>query len=63
MSGLTGYATVGYAVFPCRAHDKKPATENGLKDASTDPTVIDRWQLEHLVANETILPSEGVRHE
>ena len=31
------------AVFPCRARDKRPATERGLKDATTDKDVIRRW--------------------
>jgi hypothetical protein len=33
-------ATLGYAVFPCRANDKRPATANGLLDASADPGVV-----------------------
>jgi hypothetical protein len=34
----------GYAVFPCR-NDKRPATEHGFRDASTDPAKIFRlWQ-------------------
>ena len=31
------------AVFPCRARDKRPATERGLKDATTDKDVIRAW--------------------
>lgn len=33
-------ANMGYAVFPCRANDKRPATLNGLLDASADPDVV-----------------------
>lgn len=33
----------GLRVFPCRPHDKRPATSHGLKDATVDPEVIDRW--------------------
>jgi hypothetical protein len=33
----------GLWVFPCRPHDKRPATVHGLKDATTDPEVIERW--------------------
>ena len=33
----------GFHVFPCRPRDKRPATANGLKDATTDPTVIEAW--------------------
>jgi hypothetical protein len=33
----------GLPVFPCRVKDKRPATVNGLKDATTDSDVIQRW--------------------
>ena len=33
----------GLAVFPCRPRDKRPATANGLKDATTDPSAIRQW--------------------
>jgi hypothetical protein len=33
----------GFWVFPCRPHDKRPATAHGLKDATTDPAVIESW--------------------
>ena len=33
----------GFHVFPCRPRDKRPATANGLKDATTDPDVIQAW--------------------
>jgi bifunctional DNA primase/polymerase-like protein len=32
----------GIPVFPCRA-DKRPYTERGFKDASTDPALIQEW--------------------
>ena len=31
------------AVFPCRPQDKRPATANGLKDATTDLDIIRQW--------------------
>jgi Bifunctional DNA primase/polymerase, N-terminal/Primase C terminal 1 (PriCT-1) len=31
------------AVFPCRPQDKRPATANGLKDATTDVNIIRQW--------------------
>lgn len=31
------------AVFPCRPRDKRPATANGLKDATIDPNLIRQW--------------------
>jgi hypothetical protein len=36
-------ARKGIAVFPCRPREKRPATENGLKDATTDRPTIERW--------------------
>jgi hypothetical protein len=36
------YAAAAMAVFPCRA-DKKPLTEHGVKDATTDPDQIRAW--------------------
>jgi hypothetical protein len=39
-------AAIGMAVFPCRCRDKRPATVNGLKDATTDPEQITAWWTE-----------------
>ncbi len=36
-------ARKGVRVFPCMARDKRPATPNGLKDATTDLAIIGRW--------------------
>ena len=33
----------GCAVFPCRPDNKAPFTQNGFKNASTDPDVISEW--------------------
>src|SRR5262245_40300846 len=33
----------GLAVFPCRPRDKRPATDNGLNDATTDQEAITAW--------------------
>jgi hypothetical protein len=33
----------GLHVFPCKPRDKRPATVNGLKDATTDLAVVERW--------------------
>jgi Bifunctional DNA primase/polymerase, N-terminal/Primase C terminal 1 (PriCT-1) len=38
-----GYAKRRLHVFPCRVKDKRPATANGVKDATTDLEVIERW--------------------
>jgi hypothetical protein len=37
------YARRGLAVFPCRPREKRPATEHGCNDASTDADVIQEW--------------------
>lgn len=37
------YAEQGIAVFPCQQGDKRPATANGFKDATTDPQKIAAW--------------------
>ena len=37
------YAKRGLYVFPCRVKDKRPATANGVKDATIDPDLIERW--------------------
>jgi Bifunctional DNA primase/polymerase, N-terminal/Primase C terminal 1 (PriCT-1) len=36
-------AKKGLHVFPCRPRDKRPATANGLKDATTDLDLIRQW--------------------
>jgi len=36
-------AARGFHIFPCRPRDKRPATVQGLKDATTDPDVISAW--------------------
>lgn len=36
-------AEKGLAVFPCRPGDKRPATERGCLDASTDLAIVERW--------------------
>ncbi|WGD56065.1 bifunctional DNA primase/polymerase [Bradyrhizobium sp. CB1650] len=33
----------GLSVFPCRPRDKRPATANGVKDATTDLEIIRQW--------------------
>lgn len=43
------YAEEGIPVFPCRP-DKKPATANGFKDATTDPDIIRAWFKNHPAA-------------
>jgi hypothetical protein len=38
-----GFAKRHLHVFPCRVKDKRPATANGVKDATTDLDIIGRW--------------------
>ena len=40
------YAQQGLPVFPCGSH-KRPLTEHGFKDASTDPSQIYKWWDQH----------------
>jgi hypothetical protein len=37
------YATAGVAVFPCVPGGKRPLTEHGFHDASTDPDQVTLW--------------------
>ncbi|MDR3228922.1 MAG: bifunctional DNA primase/polymerase [Puniceicoccales bacterium] len=37
------YAARGWHIFPCRKHEKVPATYNGVKAATTDPAQITKW--------------------
>lgn len=37
------YAKHGWPVFPCRPREKRPLTEHGFKEATTDQTVIRKW--------------------
>ncbi|MFJ8023006.1 phage/plasmid primase, P4 family [Streptomyces sp. NPDC096311] len=45
------YARMGWAIFPLRPLSKVPATQNGFKDATTDPAVITTWWTENPNAN------------
>lgn len=48
------YADLGYAVFPCVPGEKRPLTEHGLLDASTDEEQIRIWWSERPDANVAI---------
>jgi Bifunctional DNA primase/polymerase, N-terminal len=37
------YAAAGIPIFPCRPENKRPYTDHGFKDASTDSTLINEW--------------------
>ncbi|AYR00032.1 DNA primase/polymerase [Mycobacterium phage Nebkiss] len=42
-SAALWYASIGWSVFPCVPGDKRPATRNGFKEATTDPERIKAW--------------------
>ena len=48
------YAKRGWHVFPCRAGSKKPITEHGFKDATTDTMTLNRWWNDRIVCNVAI---------
>lgn len=37
------YAELGFRVIPLKPYSKKPITEHGSKDGSTDPEIIKKW--------------------
>jgi hypothetical protein len=47
LEAALSYAQGGIPVFPCNPHNKRPLTEHGFKDATTDPERIRSWWREH----------------
>lgn len=45
------FAAAGVPVFPCVPGGKRPLTERGFHDATTDPEVLAAWQQQHPEAN------------
>ena len=43
LSAALDYAANGISIFPVKERGKSPLTNNGFKDASTDPDTIVRW--------------------
>ena len=56
------YASLGFPVFPLKPKGKTPLTTHGLKDASTDPGVIQKWWSKYPTANVGIVtgPESGL---
>ena len=53
MNGIAArhLAEVGYPVFPCVPGGKRPITERGFKDATTDLEQVTLWWIKHPEAN------------
>lgn len=43
LEAALAYAKIGWPVMPLQPRGKIPMTENGQKDATTDPATIERW--------------------
>jgi hypothetical protein len=51
LTAALDYASLGWPVFPCWPKTKKPITEHGFKDATTDRAQIIRWWTQYPDAN------------
>lgn len=58
MQAALWYADMGLYVFPCKPETKKPATEHGFKDSTTDKDQITKWWTENPKYNIGIWASE-----
>ena len=53
------YARFGWSVFPLREGDKRPATRDGFKSATTDPQQLNQW-FQHSALNVGIATGNGL---
>ena len=51
LDAARAYAARGWPVFPLVPRDKRPLTQHGVKDATTDPAQLERWWRAHPAAN------------
>lgn len=51
LAAALDYANRGWPVFPLRPGTKRPATEHGCHDATTDPAVLAKWWTANPTAN------------
>ena len=51
LAAAQGYASCGWAVFPLVPGQKRPLTDHGFKDATTDSAKISRWWKKYPDAN------------
>jgi hypothetical protein len=55
------YAALGLPVFPLRPHEKRPATTNGFKAATTDAIQIEKWWRANPTANIGLVMGEATK--
>jgi len=51
LEAALSYARMGLAVFPLEIKGKKPITDNGFKDATTDEAIVRQWWASNPKAN------------
>ena len=64
------YAELGWPVFPCEPRGKRPLTEHGLKDGTTDRLKLDHWwtaspeaNIGHPTGQHVVIDVDGIEGE